>query len=504
MYASFHFPDLALHCLLAGSDEHTGQPVALLSEGEREKSHLTAINEIARSYGLTRGMRTTHALCRCADLVFLDRDVHAEKKARTELIDFAESFTPDFELTTPESLVLDLSTLLFDSSQAWIEHALRRAIYLGLPLHLAIDETPDFAHLRSLSRRTSAWVAHDRELELHLSGGEVDIFSLRLAEIHSPAGFYLPQQDLLKLWGIDTLGDLAALPRQGLGERLGRDLLRIHDILHKKPSRLLKLERPSQNFASSHGFETPVENFEPILFVARRLFQALCNRLRANQRATRQIDLALNYEDGPTYRKTLKLSEETLDPNVLLRSLHTQLDGLRAIGRVEAFELELIAVVPRQKQQDIFHRGLKDAGQFADTLQQVSALVGHDRVGVPQIADTHRPDRFSLTPLDVTEKKTPLACSQPCHHLAMSRFRPAVEVSVVTEKREGCDVPLAVLTGPHQGHIQSRRGPFPLSGSWWERTWQEMQWDAELEGQVLVQLTQKSATQWELNGIYGG
>ncbi|MDB0056534.1 hypothetical protein N9F36_05480, partial [Akkermansiaceae bacterium] len=63
--------------------------------------------------------------------------------------------------------------------------------------------------------------------------------------------------------------------------------------------------------------------------------------------------------------------------------------------------------------------------------------------------------------------------------------------------------PLALLTGPHQGTIREARGPFPLSGSWWEAAWQQSEWDIELPKNLLLQLTHTPPHDWHLTGIYG-
>ncbi|MGC6427175.1 MAG: DNA polymerase Y family protein [Akkermansiaceae bacterium] len=504
MYAALHFPDLALYCLLTRDADLCTQPAALLSEGEREKSHLVALNGLARKSGLARGMRTTHALARCADLVFLEREPETEQATIRQLSGFAESLTPDFELTSPESILLDLSTIVFSTSREWTTQTLREAVYLGLPLQIATAPIPDLAHLCSLSPRTSASLSFEPNSRLFVPE-KIDPGVLTLPEIVSAGTFPLPDLALLDLWGVQTLADLSALPRQGLAERLGPEATLLHDIFHQKTHRLLQLSRASTSYQAKHFFETPVENFEPILFVARRLFQTLCNRLRAHQRATSLIEFSIAYDNGAGHSKSLRLSEPTLDPDILLRTLHTHLNDLRAPDRTEEFHLKLEEALPGHKQHEIFRKGLKDPHQFADTVRRLSALVGHGRLGIPQLQDSHRPDAFTMFPVSLDfQKPEEILESEPVGDLPMSRFRPPIPIQVMTEKRGRFRRPLAVLTGPHQGRILQCRGPFPLSGNWWDRRWQEMQWDVELEQRRLFQLTEKSAGEWLLSGIYGG
>ena len=149
-YAALHFHDLPLSCLLARDGTSPDQPAALLSTGEREKSHLVAVNLAARQLGIHPGLRTTRGLARCADLLLLDPDPATEKSAQAETLAFVETLVPDFELTTAETFLLDLSTMLMASVNDWTAQTIASASYLVLPLQIGLGSTPDLAHLASL------------------------------------------------------------------------------------------------------------------------------------------------------------------------------------------------------------------------------------------------------------------------------------------------------------------------------------------------------------------
>ena len=479
MYAALHFPNFSLNVLLARQAQLADQPVALLSQGEREKAHLLALNEVALRYSVTPGMKATQALARCPELHFLTPDSAAEKARQEELLVFAESITPDFEATAPEPILLDLATVVYADEAEWRTRTMDAASYLNLPMRLATAPTPDLAHLRALGLSQLTALA------------EVPLFSFLDLRV-------------LKLWGIGTLTDLAALPRQGLAERLGKEVAWLHDVIHGKTDRLLRLTRPAEDYQASHSFEPAVENFEPILFIARRLLQTLCHRLRSQQRAAASVQVHLGYENGAAHAKELILSEASLEPDILLRSLHTHLDSLKAPSRIEDFHLSLKATLPGHFQHDIFRQGLRDPHQFANTLQRLTSLVGIDRLGIPQLNDSHRPDDLRLHALTPDLSEITSADVERFSLLPMSRFRPPFSVHVLTEKRGRFDRPLAVRTGPYQGKVIELAGPYPVSGQWWDRLWQELQWDVELDHHQLLQLTQQSRDTWVLTGIYGG
>ncbi|MBT7970786.1 MAG: hypothetical protein HN570_07285, partial [Verrucomicrobia bacterium] len=139
-YAALHFRDLALSSLLARDGTPPDQPAALLSSGERERSHLIAVNQAAHKFEIQPGFRTTRGLARCPNLLLLDPDFTAEKSARSETLAFVDSLVPDFEITTPETYLLDLSTLLMASETDWITQTLSASSYLALPLQIGLGK----------------------------------------------------------------------------------------------------------------------------------------------------------------------------------------------------------------------------------------------------------------------------------------------------------------------------------------------------------------------------
>jgi len=503
-YAALHLPGLPLTCLLAREQIDSSLPAALLSSGKREKSSLLHLNEIANSFQLSIGMNTTRALARCPELTLYDADSKLETQARAEALALLDTFTPDYEDTGADTFLLDLSTVLFASREEWLHQALEISRQLGLPLNLSLADTPDLAHLAALSCQTSSSLRYQPKASLSVLSEPPSICDLPLDLLRRNRAFPLPQADLLQLWGLRTLGDLIDLPRQGLGERLGPELARLHDVLTGKHHRLLKLSRPRQDYQTSHHFEPPVEGVDPLLFMARRLLQALCQRLASQQRAAEALHLVLSFENGAAYSRQLRQSEPTLDPDILLRSLHTHLDSFHAPAPISEFHLRLLPTLPHQAQHQLFQRGLSDPHKFADTLKRLSGVVGIDQLGIPQPAGNHRPGEFDLHPLEADLNiPTPSEPIPAYSRLPLKRQRPPLVVRVASEKRGRHLQPLALLSGPHQGTIQDFRGPFPLSGSWWESPWQQSEWDVALPKNLLLQVTHTPPHDWHLTGIYG-
>jgi protein ImuB len=106
----------------------------------------------------------------------------------------------------------------------------------------------------------------------------------------------------------------------------------------------------------------------------------------------------------------------------------------------------------------------------------------HQRVGVAELLDTHRPDAFRVVPFSPSAKLAQLraASAEPVN--ALRRFRPALQANV--EVRGGVPHRMTVLgaTLPAPGYLRGEvvhaSGPWRCSGEWWdEHAWAREEWD---------------------------
>jgi protein ImuB len=152
-------------------------------------------------------------------------------------------------------------------------------------------------------------------------------------------------------------------------------------------------------------------------------------------------------------------------------------------------------------------------------LARLEALLGEDRVGTPDPQRVHQPDVFVMRPFqDVAEaavvpnrrkkkrKLLPLEealqsqTSRIQLGLPLRRFRPPTAISVATDQER----PIAILAGPIQGPLCDQRGPWLLSGEWWQKEhWACKEWDVRLEDGSLYRLAEVKRHQWVLAGVYG-
>ena len=108
------------------------------------------------------------------------------------------------------------------------------------------------------------------------------------------------------------------------------------------------------------------------------------------------------------------------------------------------------------------------------TLAELEVLCGSDRVGSPQVADSHHPDAYRMAPFQPTASDaqfaqfTPSAPSAPSTGsatLAMRALRPPVRASV----RIARGAPEFVRSVIANGSVVRVAGPWRTTGGWWSR-----------------------------------
>src|SRR5713226_8749485 len=104
--------------------------------------------------------------------------------------------------------------------------------------------------------------------------------------------------DILRKWGIQTLGQLAALDKEELRARLGPEAVRLWERANGTSTRLLKFVQPPETFDESFEFDHEIETAEPLLFMLRRFLEQLSLRLSSIYLVARELTLTITFSDS--------------------------------------------------------------------------------------------------------------------------------------------------------------------------------------------------------------
>ena len=359
---------------------------------------------------------------------------------------------------------------------------------------------------------------------------------------------------ILHKWGIHTLGQLAALDKEELRNRLGADAVRLWEQANGTATRLLKFVQPPETFDESFEFDHEIETAEPLLFMLRRFLEQLALRLSAIYLVAKELTLSISFSnsrqdepavaDKQSYKRVFKIPQPTNDVDLLFRMLQTHLENFKSEHPIVAVALTALPIRPASQQFGLFETALRNPHQLYETLARLSALLGSDRVGTPVLEETHRPDAFRMEPFSWTSVESAVPSGNPkdalrtAHtttRLALRRFRPPANTSVFvsaarylqSDKIRGQIDDSPPGSSPSRasrpcrsapaGSIVDQSGPFLFSGNWWdEKSWARAEWDMQLENGDLVRAHEDPPSQnaspartygvtggaWKVDGIY--
>jgi len=335
---------------------------------------------------------------------------------------------------------------------------------------------------------------------------------------------------VLHKWGIHTLGQFAALDKEQLAARLGPEAIGMWKRANGKSQRLLKLVRPPESFEESFEFENEIETAEPLLFMLRRFLEQLAVRLSTIYLVAKELTLRITFANKQCYERVFKIPQPTNDVDLLFRMLQTHLENFRSEHPIVAVALSAQPIRPVSQQFQLFEIALRNPHQLSETLARLVALLGSERLGTPVLEETHRPDAFRMEPFAwavasdssaVASAKEDVPSGQnrksgsDSHALrtahstpALRRFRPAVSASLLLDE----DTLAHVRSAEISGKIIEQRGPYFLSGNWWdEKSWARAEWDVQLENGELVRVNESdppsqsygvAGRTWKVDGIY--
>ncbi len=231
-----------------------------------------------------------------------------------------------------------------------------------------------------------------------------------------------------------------------------------------------------------------------------------------------------------SYERVFKIPQPTNDVDLLFRMLQTHLENFRSEHPIVAVALSAEPIRPVSQQFQLFEIALRNPHQLSETLARLVALLGSERLGTPVLEETHRPDAFRMEPFAwavasdssaVASAKEDVPSGQnrksgsDSHALrtahstaALRRFRPAVSASLLLDE----DTLAHVRSAEISGKIIEQRGPYFLSGNWWdEKSWARAEWDVQLENGELVRVNESdppsqsygvAGRTWNVDGIY--
>jgi protein ImuB len=211
--------------------------------------------------------------------------------------------------------------------------------------------------------------------------------------------------DVLRRWGIRTLGQYAALPAAELSARLGplgprwQRAACGHDMSPLVP---LVDDEP---FEASLALEWPVEGLEPLSFVLGRVLEPLAARLERADRGAAVLHTELHLTTRESHVRTLQLPAPMRDPKTLRTLILLDLESHPPSAAIDRVVVRVEPTPGRIVQWSLLERAQPSPEQVSTLLARLSALMGESHVGSPQLVDSWRPGAFSMKPFGLDGKR---------------------------------------------------------------------------------------------------
>ena len=530
-FASIFVPDFMLQAVLRLEPE-LRDCAMILVDADSPLRPVIQLNEAASKTGVRPGMTKVQAL-QFGEMEVRDRSSAQERIAHAALLDLGWSVSPRVEEAGADTIVLDLAGLsaLFGSEEEIARRLEGGAKRLGFTAQIATASNLDAAIFASRAFAGITVIPEGEEAAIIGKAPATALFpSVIGASLsrHENVAASSPRlaPDLLETlerWGVNTCGQLAALPVLQLSERLGQEGVRLHKLAQGGAVQAMVLAQPVTLFEEEMELEHAVAEIEPLAFLLGQLLDRVCARLIARSLAAGEIRLRVQLEplleeefrpseDGPRRRAAPRLFERTLhlplpmnDSRTLLKLLILHLQSAPPSAPVLKITLTADAARPRILQGALFSPICPDPEKVELTVARLANLVGDSNIGSPELLDTHRPEGFRMrrfvpnqhgpdtrhaisrspriqAALDMeADGHAPLPMeyrSEKDLHTAFRVFRPPWPARV--EIRQGR--PAKVASPGFRGRVVAASGPWRSSGDWWkEDGWQVDEWDLEIQ-----------------------
>jgi nucleotidyltransferase/DNA polymerase involved in DNA repair len=191
----------------------------------------------------------------------------------------------------------------------------------------------------------------------------------------------------LRVLGLETMGQLAALDHSAVVARFGSAGAEMHDLVRGMDRRPLRPRRPLERLVADVELEPPAEELEPLRFVLHHLCGTLCEQLTARGAGAARVVLTLSlersqYDQGPrtmTYEQALP--EPSAAVELLERLLMARLEAELPSAPVGRLALQLDGTAPETGQQlTLFERQAAQAARLEWQLASLAIRFGEDRI----------------------------------------------------------------------------------------------------------------------------
>lgn len=493
LYACVHAAEFPAQALLRLRPDLQSEPIAVI-EGRPPHEFVCSMNRHALSRGISLGM-TRMDVEGLEGVKFLARSPETEAAARAVLLEGVSQFSPRIEDAcggTACAFVLDISGMerLFGRPAQLAERMRSALASAGFRVSIAISRNYHAAHMKAAAMRGIAIITEGEEAA---ALGNLPLTSLPLTE---------DPREVFAMWGIRTLGELAALPEVELITRLGAEARAWREWARGTHAHLFRPIEPEFTLREFCEFDDAVEEIDSLLFLGARMIDCLVTRASDRALSLALVTAHMKLDGGKSHQCVLRPAVPSTDRKFLLKLLQLEIGSHPPQAAVVALELVAEAGRCGTVQLGLFTPQAPEPSRLDVTLARLRAIVGDDRVGSPNLEDTHRSGSFRMEGFAGATAERQREPGVP--RMALRRVRPPMPVRVMQRNAK----PAEFRDWQNRFEITSAFGPWRSSGCWWsEDNWDLEEWDVLAERNdstsvACLLVCDKRKNEWRLEAYY--
>lgn len=465
LYACLYVKEFPVQALLRLRPDLHDKPCVVM-DGEPPFEVVCSLNTKARLLGLRHGM-TRVEVDTFTGPVVLTRSLQTENTTKAVLLECAGAFSPFIEEaseTITFLCVIDIAGTqnLFGLPEMLAKSLRQRVRALGLSGLVTVSSNFHAAvcFAKGLTRAVIQVVPSGKEA--------LTLSSLPLTTLDLPVNL----AETFALWGIHTLGVLAALPEKELISRIGQDGKRLRQLaLGEHPHLFQPIDVPFV-LEERAELDFPLEDLESLLFGLSVMLEQLILRATARIVALASVTVTLYLGGGDSHSRTVRPAQPTNNKQLWLKLLHLALEAHPPQAAILTVTLHAEPGNTSKVQLGLFSPQLPEPGRLDVVLARIAALVGEGNVGQAVLDDTHTPEGFHLEPFKVDSTVSEPISSQS--HICLRHLRPPHPVSMLLESGR----PKSFFFHNQRCVVEQAYGPWLKGGEWWnEAIWGQEQWD---------------------------
>jgi protein ImuB len=374
------------------NDPQVPRTGAVLVADKLERGHVVECSAAASASGVRSGMTLVQAQAVARDAQVVDpRRDHKVWQAMLDALDAASPLVDDAGLGCAYLEMRGVD----GGAAGWLD-AVRGALAgFDLPLRLGLAANPFVARAAAL---------HGDGTCVNAGMEAAFLAPMPLETLDLDAGI----TERLAIFGIHTLGELAALPHGPFVRRFGPEGAQWHDRARGIDPRPLRPRPRAMRIDRTLYGEGAAATEEQVLFALRTLVGRVVDDLQLAGKRCGSLALGLECEDGDVHEITLRVAGPTAQPATLFELLRARLEGVVLRSPVIGLRLAAGQLEDGGIQIALFAAGDPDPDALGIALARLAAALGEQcalRARVfagPRIERRFALEPFTLEPLVTT------------------------------------------------------------------------------------------------------